>query len=129
MVLHMAQKEFGHVGPEIQAYVAERLGVPVASVYGVVSFYTMYRQKPIGRNHVEICTNLSCQLLGADGLVECVKKRYGIKVGETSADGSVTLGEVECLAACGNAPALQINGIFHHDVTPEQLNRLLDGLK
>lgn len=129
MVLHLAQEEFGHVGKEVQAYVSKRLNLPPAFVQGVVSFYTMFREEPIGRHHVEICTNLTCELRGAGGLVKHCERKYGIKLGETSPDGKITLAEVECLAACGNAPAIQINGEYYEDLTPAALDQLLDGLK
>jgi NADH-quinone oxidoreductase E subunit len=129
MVLHLAQEEFGQVGPEVQAYVAARLELPPAFVLGVVSFYSMYHQEPIGKHHVEICTNLSCQLRGANALVDLAKKRLGVGLGKTTADGLCTLGEVECLAACGTAPVVQIDGEYHENLDPKRLGELLDGLK
>jgi NADH-quinone oxidoreductase E subunit len=129
MALHLAQDDFGQVGPEVQAYVAQRLGLPPAFVLGVVSFYSMFHQEPVGKHHVEVCTNLSCQIRGGDELLAHCQKRLGIKPHETTADGRITLGEVECLAACGVAPALQVNGEFHENMTVEKLDKLLDGLK
>lgn len=129
MVLHLAQEEFGHVGPEVQAYVAKRLGLPVAFVYGVVTFYTMYRQEPIGKYHLEVCTNLSCELRGCGSLLAHLHKRLGIRPGETSKDQLFTISEVECLAACGNAPVMQVNGRYQENLTIEKLDKILDGLK
>jgi NADH-quinone oxidoreductase subunit E len=129
MALHLAQDEFGHVGKEVQAYVAKRLNLPPAFVQGVVSFYTMFREEPVGKYHVEICTNLTCELRGSGGLVAHCERKLGIKLGETTADKKFTVQEVECLAACGNAPAIQINGEYHEDLTPAKLDQLLNELK
>jgi NADH-quinone oxidoreductase subunit E len=128
-VLHIAQEEFGYISVDVQKYVAERLGLPVAHVYGVVTFYTMFHQKPVGKYFIEICTSLSCEIMGVNKIADHCKKKLGINFKQTTADGRITLAEAECLAACGGAPCLQVNGIFHEKVTVESVDQLLDGLK
>ena len=128
-VLHIAQEEFGHISVEAQQYVAERLGLPLAHVYGVVTFYTMFHQKPVGKYFIEVCTSLSCEIMGVNPIVDHCKKKLGIKFKQTTEDGRFTLAEAECLAACGGAPCLQVNGVFHENVTVESVDRLLDSLK
>jgi NADH-quinone oxidoreductase subunit E len=127
-VLHLAQEEFGYISEDAQRYVAERLSLPLAHVYGVVTFYTMYHQKPVGKYFIEVCTSLSCEILGANKIVDHCKKRLGINFKQTTPDGRFTLAEAECIAACGGAPCLQINSEFHENVTIEGLDRLLDSL-
>lgn len=129
MVLHLAQAEFGHVGKEVQEYVAGRLGLPIAHVYGVVTFYTMYHQEPVGKYHLGICTNLSCEILGGKKIFDYCKSKFGIDNKETSADGLFYLEEVECLAACGGAPCMQVNGEYHENLTVESVDKLLNSLK
>jgi NADH-quinone oxidoreductase subunit E len=89
----------------------------------------MYRRKPAGRYHIEICTNLSCSLMGAEHLREVLAKELGIQPGQTTRDGLFTLSEVECLASCGTAPVLQVNGDFHEGLTPEKVKTLLGELR
>jgi len=91
-----------------------------------MSFYVMYNKEPIGKYLIEICHNISCALLGARLLIDTVHQKCGIHPGETSADGLFTLKGVECSAACGGAPAVQINGMFYEKCTPEQLEQLID---
>ena len=88
--------------------VADYLGMPKIAVYEVATFYTMYELKPVGKHKINVCTNISCMLRGSEEIVEHLEKRLGIKLGETTADGKFTLREVECLAACVNAPVMQI---------------------
>jgi NADH-quinone oxidoreductase subunit E len=128
-VLHIAQEEFGHISVEAQQYVAERLGLPLAHVYGVVTFYTMFHQKPVGKHFIEVCTSLSCEIMGVNPIVAHCKKKLGINFKQTTEDGRFTLAEAECLAACGGAPCLQVNGVFHENMTVEKVDRLLDSLK
>ena len=128
-VLHLAQEEFGYISEDVQRYVAGRLSLPLAHVYGVVTFYTMYHQKPVGKYFVEVCTSLSCEILGANKIADHCKKKLGLNFKETTADKRFTLAEAECLAACGGAPCLQINGEYHENLTVDSLDRLLDSLK
>lgn len=128
-VLNLAQREFGYLGPEAIEYIARLMDQPPARVHGVVSFYTMYNMKPIGRHHVQVCRTLPCALRGAEGVTEFIKRKLGIEVGQTTGDGRFTLSEVECLASCGTAPMMQINDDYYEDLNEEKIERILDSLK
>jgi NADH-quinone oxidoreductase subunit E len=128
MVLWEVQKEKGWIDAGSEAWVAERLGASPAHVHGVVSFYTMYKQRPMGRHHIQVCTTLSCMLRGSDELVDHLKSKLGIAEGEVTEDGKFSLVRVECLGSCGTAPMLQLNDDYHEDLTHEAVDRLLDGL-
>jgi NADH-quinone oxidoreductase E subunit len=128
-VLYLAQKEFGHLGPQAIEYVAKLMGQAPARVHGVVSFYTMYNMKPIGRHHIQVCRTLSCALRGAETITGLIKKKLGIGPGQTTADGRFTLSEVECLASCGTAPMMQVNDHYYENLTEEKVASILDGLK
>jgi NADH-quinone oxidoreductase subunit E len=128
--LWVAQKEQGFVGAKPMEEIAERIGVAPAFVAGVVSFYTMYQTRPIGKYQIQVCTTLSCYLRGADRLVGHLQRRLGVEVGGTTADGKFTLVTVECLGSCGTAPMLQLNDDFHENLDPiEKVDALLDSLK
>lgn len=127
--LYLAQTQWGHLTPEVMAYVAERLEVPPSQVLHTATFYTMLRKKPVGRFHVEVCANVSCFLRGCDAIVDALKDELGVGVGETTADGLFTLSEVECLAACGTAPALQVNWAYHENMTPDRARALVRELR
>lgn len=107
-VLHLAQAEFGYLPDEVVELVANTLDLPVAHVYGVVTFYTMFRrrQKPVGENLLMVCTNISCMLRGGYRVLDRISERLGVQVGETTADKKFTLIEEECIAACADAPAV-----------------------
>ena len=107
-VLWLAQREFGWLSPEVQAYVARLMDIPLGWLEGVVSFYSMYYTRPMGRHHIQVCTNLSCRLRGADAIVSAIRRRLGIKPGETTRDMRFSLDTVECLASCDTAPMLQL---------------------
>jgi len=94
-----------------------------------VSFYTMFHQKPPGKYHVQVCRNITCAMLGAGEILSCVEKRLGIRHGERTADGKFSLEEVECIAACSWAPAMQVNMTYHEELTPEKALKILDGLE
>ena len=128
-VLHLVQEEHGTIDGEAIEFVAKALDVPTGRVEEVASFYTMVRRKAAGRYHIEICTNLSCSLLGAEHLREVLAKELGIQPGQTTRDGLFTLSEVECLASCGTAPVLQVNGEFHERLTPDSVRSLLAELR
>jgi NADH-quinone oxidoreductase E subunit len=127
-VLWLAQKEFGWLSAEVQQYVADLMGFPLAWVSGLASFYTMYYKKPVGRHHLQICTNVSCMLRGSDAIVRAIEDRLGITLGETTADGKFTLDEVECLASCGTAPMMQVNDDYLENLTPESTLEILERL-
>jgi NADH-quinone oxidoreductase subunit E/NADH dehydrogenase (ubiquinone) flavoprotein 2 len=126
--LWLAQEEFGWLSNETMEYVAGLLELPPAFVASVASFYTMYNKRPIGRHHVQVCTNLSCALRGADTIVDCLRSRLGIGLGETTADGRFTLSEVECLGSCGTAPMMQVDDDFWENLTEESTLAVVDRL-
>ena len=127
-VLWEVQLAKGYVPLEAEDWVGKRLGVSAAHVHGCVTFYTMYKQKPSGRHHIQVCTTLSCMLRGSDELVKHLETKLGIKAGETTADGKFSIVRVECLGSCGTAPMFQLNDDFHENLSIEKVNRLLDGL-
>jgi NADH-quinone oxidoreductase subunit E len=128
-VLWLAQREYGYLGTETLAYIAELMGLPLAWVASVASFYTMYYKRPMGRHHLQVCTSLPCALGGAERLLRCIERRLGIRVGETTADKRFSLSEVECLASCGTAPMMQVNEDYHENLTEAQTLVLLDRLE
>lgn len=127
--LHLVQNEHGHISRDAELDVAEVLDVPPTRVREVVTFYTMFYDKPVGRNVVKICRNLACELRGAGALIEHAEKVLGIKCGQTTEDGRVTLEHEECLASCGTAPMLWWNDNFEENLTKEKLETFLAGLK
>lgn len=127
--LHLAQADQGWVGEETQREVAQILGVTEQSVRAVVSFYTMFHQRPVGRHLLQVCRNLSCCLLGGMKLQKQIEERLGITEGETTKDGRFTLISVECLGSCGTAPVVMVNDRYHENVTPQELDRLLSELE
>jgi NADH-quinone oxidoreductase subunit E len=128
-VLHMAQDVFGYVSLEAQEYVGGLFGLAPSHVHEVVSFYTLYFQQPKGRHVVAVCHNLSCYLAGSRDILAHVKQRLGIGVGETTDDGRVTLQSVECLCACEAAPMMQVDDRYELNLTPEKVDRILEGLR
>jgi NADH-quinone oxidoreductase subunit E len=128
-VLHLAQRwNGGWISPELEAGVARWLGVSDQHVRGVVTFYTMFHTKPVGRHHVQVCRTLSCWLRGAADLTDECRRRTGLSPGETDAERKFTVSEVECIGLCEVAPAIFLNDDPHVNVTRESLGRLLDGL-
>lgn len=124
-MLLFTQDEHGFLSKEIIAEIARRLDLTILDVEGVISYYSMLRKRRAGRHHLQICTNISCLLRGAEELFDHAQTRLGIGPGETTPDGLFSLEEVECIGACAWAPALQINYEFRHEMTPEGLDRLL----
>jgi NADH-quinone oxidoreductase subunit E len=125
----MAQEAFGYISLEVEEYVGTLFELTPAHVHEVVTFYTMYFQQPAGRHVVAVCHNLSCHLMGAKGIVEHLTGRLGIEVGETTPDGRITLLTVECLCACEGAPMMQVDDRYEVNLTPEKVDRLLEGLR
>jgi NADH-quinone oxidoreductase subunit E len=120
----------GWLSDELITAVAKYLGLPPVWSYEVASFYSMFETKPVGRNNVAICTNISCWLNGAEDIVRHCEKKLGIKTGESTPDGRVYLKpEEECLAACCGAPMMVVNGHYHENLTTEKVDKLLDELK
>jgi len=127
-VLWEVQGAKGWIDGEAEAWVADRLGVSPAHVHGCVTFYTMYKQRPMGKYHIQICTTLSCMLRGSDDLVAHLKQKLGIEMGGVTPDGKFSLVSVECLGSCGTAPMFQLNDDYHEDLTLEKIDALLDSL-
>jgi len=128
-VLWMVQEEHGWVSTEAIKYVADLLHLPVRHVYGVVTFYTMFNIKPVGKYHLQVCTNISCQLLGGEKISEHVCKKLNIKIGETTPDKRFSVTEVECLGSCGTAPMMQVNERYYENLTVEKIDSLLEEFK
>lgn len=125
-VLHIAQAEFGGwLSPETMDYVASVLNILPVEVYEVASFYSMYNLNPVGKCVIEVCRTGPCWLLGAEDIVKYLENKLGIKAGETTADGMFTLKTVECLAACGTAPIIQLGETYHENMNIEKVDKLL----
>jgi NADH-quinone oxidoreductase subunit E len=127
--LHQAQEEIGWISPDAIDAIGEYIGIHPAQVKEVASFYTMYNLKPVGKNHIKICTNVACCLMGAYEVLEHCKRRLGIEVGQTTADKKFTLHEEECLGACGTAPAMMLNDDYVENLTIQKMDELIDQLK
>jgi NADH-quinone oxidoreductase E subunit len=127
--LHLAQQTEGYITSEGAQAVAEAVGARVDEVESVVSFYSMYTTKPLGARVIKVCTSVSCYLRGSDALLARLEERLGVKKGQTTPDGRFTIDHIECLAACGIAPVLQVNGEFVENVTPERAELLMDRLE
>ena len=127
--LALAQKERGWLSPEALEEVAEVMGLAPAQVGSVASFYTMYNCSPVGKHLVQVCTNIACSLLGAEHIVEHLKRRLGVEVGGTTPDGQFTLVEVQCLGSCGTAPMMQVNDVFYENLTEERVDQILAELR
>jgi len=127
--LYIAQEQKGYLTPEALERVARRLGLPLASVYGTTSFYTLFHTRPVGRYLLQVCRGLSCYLAdGAERLVDYLQRKLGIQVGETTADGLFTLETVQCLASCGTAPAMRVNDELYENLTTAKVDLLIDEL-
>ena len=119
----------GHLTTELMDAVADYLDMPHVSAYEVATFYSMYEMSPVGQHKICVCTNISCMLCGSDEIVAHLKKRLGIGFGEITPDGRFSLKEVECLGACVGAPMFQIGTQYHEHLTPETIDKILDGLE
>jgi NADH-quinone oxidoreductase subunit E len=128
-VLHMAQETFGHISLETEEYVAGLFDLTPAHVHEVVTFYTLFWERPPGRHVVAVCHNLSCHLAGAPKILAHLRRRLGVETGETTADGRVTLQAVECLCACEAAPMMQVDDRYELNLTPEKVDRILETLR
>ena len=124
--IYIAQREFGHMSPEAYEAVSEALGVPKAMVRGIATFYAMYKHRPMGRHIVQLCTNISCMILGAEKLVDLMKNRYGLEPGGMTPDGRFSLVIMECIGACGTAPAMLVNDDFYENLTEQYIEEILE---
>lgn len=129
--LHAAQHENGgFLTTSLMDAVADYLDMPPIAVYEVATFYSMYALEPVARHNVSICTNISCMLTGSDGIVDYVENKLGIKLGQSTPDGRIYLKvEEECLAACAGGPMMQVNHVYHTNLTPQKVDEILDGLE
>jgi NADH-quinone oxidoreductase subunit E len=128
--LHLAQDELGWLSEQAMAYVGFRMDVPPVRVREVATFYTMYRLRPVGRQHIGVCNSISCWAMGAENVLRQCSEILGIRPGQTTADGHFSLEEVACLAACGGAPAVLVNNFtFFENVTSEALQALIRELR
>jgi NADH-quinone oxidoreductase subunit E len=125
-VLWLCQRQNGWISPEVVEYVAERLELSTSIVKGVVTFYTMFFDEPVGENIVWVCRTLSCDLRGGKVIQEHLENKLGCSAGHTSSDGKFTLLKAECLAACGQAPMVQINDYYYENLDVELLDRIID---
>jgi len=124
--LFVAQEEAGVLHPEVVAEVADLLGLPATEAVSVASFYHLYRFRPEGRHLIQVCTNVSCLLNGCQAVLEHLRRRLGIEVGETTADGRFTLRRAECLAACEAAPVVMVGPDRHGPLRPDQIDEILE---
>lgn len=127
--LWLAQDQFSTITLEVMEYIAKLLEISPAHVYGVATFYTMFHLKPVGRHHIQVCRTLSCALMGAEGIVDYLKKKLKLEEGGVTPDGRFSLTTVECLASCGTAPAMMINEKYYENLNPKKIDEILSGLK
>ncbi|MFQ6070578.1 MAG: NADH-quinone oxidoreductase subunit NuoE [Candidatus Aminicenantales bacterium] len=128
-LLHTAQQEFGYISPETEKLVASLLEIKPIKIREAVSFYTMLLSQPVGKYHIQVCSNLTCSLLGGDKLIDYLSEKLGIRVGETTPDGKFTLSTVECLGACEQAPCMQINFDYYGNLTKKEIDSILKKLE
>ena len=127
--LHLVQRKNGWISPAAEAFVARELGLHPSHVQGAVTFYTLYKTRPMGRHHIQVCRTLSCALAGNEEMIAYLQKKLGIGPGEVTPDGRFSLVLVECLGACGYAPMFQVNDDYHEHLTQEKVDALLESMK
>jgi NADH-quinone oxidoreductase subunit E len=127
--LRIGEHIFGYLSPAVMALAADRLGVSPARAEEVATFYVMFNTKPVGRHVVEVCTNVSCCLTGADRIFRALRQKLGVENGETTRDGRITLREVECLGSCGTAPAMLVDEDMHERLTLQKVESILGSLE
>lgn len=128
-VLWVIQRELGYVSPAGLRLAAKLVELPEPEVFGIATFYTMFNLQPVGRHHLQVCMTLSCSLMGSDRLFRHLEKKLGVGHGETTPDGRFTLRRVECLAACGGGPCMQVNFDYHENLDEAKVDALLETLK
>ena len=126
---HIAQEQDGYLADDAMVHIAELVGCTSAEVLGTASFYEMFKRHPTGRFCLNVCTNISCLLLGGEELLEHAERELGVRAGGTTEDGMFTLEDVECIAACTEAPAVQVNYRFFHRLSTEDLDQLIADLR
>lgn len=128
-VLYLLQEKYGYITREGMRYAADLLGITEEHVLGVVTFYSMFNTKPVGKYHLQVCTNVSCMLKGAYSLLKKIESELNIKKGETTLDGLFTISEVECLGSCGTAPVIQVNEDYYENLNEEKVIQIIKELK
>lgn len=128
-LLHLIQEDAGYISDEAIEWVAQKLELQPINVYEVVTFYPMFRRKPIGRRHIKVCRTLSCALMGGYKVADEFKKEFGVVLNEVSADGEVTVEFVECLASCGTAPVVMVDEQLHEKVDCAKARELAAKIK
>ncbi|MDR2675918.1 MAG: NAD(P)H-dependent oxidoreductase subunit E [Opitutaceae bacterium] len=128
-LLHLIQEDIGHIPDEAIEWVAARLGLQPVNVYEVVTFYPMFKRRPVGRRHIKVCRTLSCALMGGYKICGTFQKEFGVGLDEVTPDGEVSIEFVECLASCGTAPVVMIDDDLHENVTPEKARALAAQIK
>jgi NADH-quinone oxidoreductase E subunit len=126
--LWLAQEQFGWLSIDVMKYVGSLLEVPFENILGVAEFYTMYNKKPVGKYHLQICTNISCMLCGGYDVLDYISSKLDIRTGETTPDQQFTLSEAECLGSCGTAPMMQVNNYYEENLTKEKIDTILEKL-
>lgn len=128
--LYVAQKENkGFITPEMITYLSKVMELPESRINEVFKFYTMFNQQPVGKYHVQVCTNISCALEGGRELASHICHELGVKYNDVTSDGRFTVSKVECLGSCGTAPMMQVNDTYHEKLTPDSAMNLLRGMK
>ncbi len=127
--LYVAQREFGWLSREAVLSVSKALNLPEALVRGTASFYSMYKHKPVGRHLIQMCTNVSCLILGAESLVDFLKNKYALEIGGMTGDGRFSLVIMECIGACGTAHAMLVDTDFHENLTEKNIEEILGKYK
>ncbi|HED05301.1 MAG TPA: NADH-quinone oxidoreductase subunit NuoE [Ignavibacteria bacterium] len=128
-VLYMAQEQNGWISNEVMKEIARILEITPQDVLGVVTFYTMYYQKPMGKHHIQVCTNVSCMLRGGYELLDKVKEKLGIDIGEITDDLQFSIEEVECMGSCGTAPMIAVNETYYENLNVQKVEEILESLK
>jgi len=128
-LLHTARHEFGFISDDTEKLVASILGIKPIRVREVVTFYTMLNREPLGKYHIQVCSNISCSLLGAEKLIDYLKKKLKIRPGQTTPDKKFTLSLVECLGACEMAPCMMVNFDYYGNLDQKKIDKILDSLK
>ncbi|MDP4176015.1 MAG: NAD(P)H-dependent oxidoreductase subunit E, partial [Bacteroidota bacterium] len=127
--LYIAQEQNGYITNEVMQEIASILQIDPVEVLSVVTFYTMYHKKPVGKYHVQVCTNVSCMLKGGYEIMDKVVEKLGIKADQVTPDNKFSIEEVECMGACGSAPMMSVNYDYYENLTKEKVSEILDSLK
>ncbi|MEI7812061.1 MAG: NAD(P)H-dependent oxidoreductase subunit E [Ignavibacteria bacterium] len=128
-LLYIAQEQNGFITNEVMRETASMLNLDTVEVLSVVTFYTMYHTKPVGKHHVQVCTNVSCMLRGGYEILDCVVEKLGIRKNEVTPDQRFSIEEVECMGSCGTAPMISVNYDYYENLTKEKVTEILDSLE